>query len=75
MKSNAKARSSKGVEDINQLSFQKSFTSAMQNRYNAPKSYAERRKSKKYIGNASPVKLVITAAIKKIIDIGTAAPG
>ena len=56
-RSNAKARSSKGVEDINQLSFQKSFASLMQSRYGAPKSYAERQKKVKYIGNALSVKL------------------
>ena len=57
-RSNAKARSSKGVEDINQLSFQKSFASLMQSRYGAPKSYAERQKKVKNILEMhSPVKL------------------
>ena len=56
--SNAKVRSSKGIEDINQLSFQKSFASLMQNRYGAPKSYAERQKKVKNILEMhSPVKL------------------
>ena len=42
--SNAKVRSSKGIEDINQLSFQKSFASLMQTAMALKKSYAERQK-------------------------------